>query len=97
MPVLDSDLQIGRDLYDVNVFGVIAVTQAFFPLLREARGMVANVGSIVGAIPLGPYQGMHYISRMISTCQGKYLPLNLGSLLRIFQGRFTLYWRIYAQ
>ena len=62
MPVLNSDLQIGRDLYDVNVFGVIAVTQAFFPLLRETKGMVANVGSIVGTGPLAPYQGMHNFS-----------------------------------
>lgn len=57
MPLLDSNLQIGRDLYDVNVFGVIAVTQAFFPLLRKAKGTVANIGSIVGVVPLGPYQG----------------------------------------
>lgn len=56
MPLLDSDLQMGRDLYDVNVFGVIAVTQAFFPLLRNAKGMVANIGSIVGVGPLAPYQ-----------------------------------------
>jgi 1-acylglycerone phosphate reductase len=57
MPLLDSDLQTGRDLYEVNVFGVIAVTQAFFPLLRKAKGMVVNVGSIVGMGPLAPYLG----------------------------------------
>ena len=57
MPLLDSDLQMGRDLYDINVFGVIAVTQAFFPLLRNTKGMVANIGSIVGVGPLAPYQG----------------------------------------
>lgn len=45
MSMLDSDLQIGRDLYEVNVFGVIAVTQAFFPLLRKAKGTVASIGS----------------------------------------------------
>jgi 1-acylglycerone phosphate reductase len=60
MPLLDSDLQIGKDLYNVNVFGVIAVTQAFFPLLRNAGGTVANLGSIVGVGPLAPYQGAQY-------------------------------------
>jgi 1-acylglycerone phosphate reductase len=59
MPLLDSDLQMGRDLYDINVFGVIAVTQAFFPLLRNAKGMIANIGSIVGVGPLAPYQGTY--------------------------------------
>jgi 1-acylglycerone phosphate reductase len=63
MPLLDSDLQMGRDLYDVNVFGVIAVTQAFFPLLRNAKGMVANIGSIVGVGPLAPYQGTYLFRR----------------------------------
>jgi 1-acylglycerone phosphate reductase len=61
MPILDSDLQKGRDLYDVNVFGVIAVTQAFFPLLRNAKGMVANIGSIIGVGALAPYQGLHLL------------------------------------
>ena len=59
MPLLDSNLQIGRDLYEVNVFGVIAVTKAFFPLLRKAKGTVANLGSIVGVGPLAPYQGTY--------------------------------------
>ena len=52
MPALDSNLQIGRDLYEVNAFGVIAVTQVFFPLLREAKGMVANIGSVVARLSL---------------------------------------------
>ena len=73
MPVLDSDLQAGRDLYEVNVFGVIAVTQAFFPLLRESKGMVANVGSIVGTGPMAPYQGVHYISPNRVSCPGHLL------------------------
>ena len=56
MPLLDSEIEAGKRLYDVNVFGVIAVTQAFFPLLKNARGTVANMGSIVGVGPLASYQ-----------------------------------------
>ena len=46
-------------LFDVNVFGVYRVTQAFAPLIIESRGRIVNVGSIAGNIGiefLGPYR-----------------------------------------
>ncbi|HEU4683558.1 MAG TPA: SDR family oxidoreductase [Nitrospira sp.] len=51
-------LEALRKQLEVNVIGQIAVTQAFLPLLRQARGRVVNMGSIAGrgTIPLmGPY------------------------------------------
>lgn len=47
-----------RRQFEVNVFGQVAVTQAFLPLLRKAHGRIVNMGSIAGraTIPLmGPY------------------------------------------
>jgi NAD(P)-dependent dehydrogenase (short-subunit alcohol dehydrogenase family) len=47
-----------RKQFEVNVIGLIAVTQAFLPLLRRGRGRIVNMGSIAGrgTIPLlGPY------------------------------------------
>lgn len=38
MPLLDVDLQKAKQQYEVNLWGVLAVTQAFFPILREAKG-----------------------------------------------------------
>lgn len=38
MPLLDVDLAKAKRQYEVNVWGVLAVTQAFFPLLRIAKG-----------------------------------------------------------
>jgi NAD(P)-dependent dehydrogenase (short-subunit alcohol dehydrogenase family) len=35
-----------RREFEVNVFGQIAVTQAFLPLLRKARGRIVNTGSV---------------------------------------------------
>jgi NAD(P)-dependent dehydrogenase (short-subunit alcohol dehydrogenase family) len=35
-----------RRLYEVNVFGQIAVTQAFLPLIRTGAGRIVNIGSI---------------------------------------------------
>jgi NAD(P)-dependent dehydrogenase (short-subunit alcohol dehydrogenase family) len=47
-----------RRQLEVNVVGQVAVTQAFLPQLRRARGRIVFVGSIAGrsALPfLGPY------------------------------------------
>jgi NAD(P)-dependent dehydrogenase (short-subunit alcohol dehydrogenase family) len=47
-----------RRQLDVNVVAQVAVTQAFLPLLRLARGRIVNMGSMSGvmALPfLGPY------------------------------------------
>jgi NAD(P)-dependent dehydrogenase (short-subunit alcohol dehydrogenase family) len=47
-----------RRQLDVNVVGQVAVTQAFLPALRKARGRIVNMGSIGGrvALPLlSPY------------------------------------------
>jgi NAD(P)-dependent dehydrogenase (short-subunit alcohol dehydrogenase family) len=34
-----------RKLFDVNVLGLLAVTQAFIPMLRNGRGRIVNIGS----------------------------------------------------
>lgn len=47
-----------RSVLEVNAVGVVAVTQAFLPLLRRERGRVVVVGSISGRLSTpfaGPY------------------------------------------
>jgi NAD(P)-dependent dehydrogenase (short-subunit alcohol dehydrogenase family) len=42
-----------RRIYETNVFGVMAVTQAMLPLLREAPGgRIVNIGSSSGSLTL---------------------------------------------
>jgi NAD(P)-dependent dehydrogenase (short-subunit alcohol dehydrogenase family) len=47
-----------RRQFEVNLFGQIAVTQSFLPLLRRAKGRIVNMSSISGLVApplLGPY------------------------------------------
>ncbi|KAA3605136.1 MAG: SDR family NAD(P)-dependent oxidoreductase [Planctomycetota bacterium] len=47
-----------RQQFEVNVIGLIAVTQSLLPLLRKAGGRIVNMSSISGRIPaafMGPY------------------------------------------
>ena len=47
-----------RQQFDVNVIGQIAVTQAFLPMLRAARGRIILMGSILGRLAL-PFVGAY--------------------------------------
>lgn len=51
LPLADLRMQM-----EVNVIGQVAVTQAFLPLIRKARGRIINVGSVGGKITM-PFGG----------------------------------------
>jgi NAD(P)-dependent dehydrogenase (short-subunit alcohol dehydrogenase family) len=58
-----------RRQFEVNVIGQVAVTQAFLPLIRQARGRIVNMGSIAGraAMPLmGPYSASKFALEAIT-------------------------------
>jgi NAD(P)-dependent dehydrogenase (short-subunit alcohol dehydrogenase family) len=48
-------LESVQRLFEVNVFGALAVTQAMLPMLRRARGRIINIGSVGAhvALPFG--------------------------------------------
>ena len=56
MPGLDVDLDEARAVFETNFFAIIAMTQAFIPLLIAAKGLVVNIGSCAGVCILFSYQ-----------------------------------------
>lgn len=54
-PVEYASLSDIRQIYEINVFGQILVSQALLPLLRESRGRIVNITSVGVniAIPFG--------------------------------------------
>jgi NAD(P)-dependent dehydrogenase (short-subunit alcohol dehydrogenase family) len=51
-----------RNQFEINVFAQIAVTQAFLPLLKEARGIIIMVSSIGGRVAT-PIAGAYNASK----------------------------------
>lgn len=51
-PVEFTSPECLRQVFEVDVFGLVAVTQAFLPQLRKNRGVIVNIGSIGGMITL---------------------------------------------
>ena len=49
-PLEFQDLDEIRAMFDVNVFGLIAVTQAFLGLVRKGNGRIVNMASIGGRV-----------------------------------------------
>ncbi|MEW9701704.1 SDR family oxidoreductase [Paenibacillus sp. SI8] len=45
-----------KQQFDINVFGQVAVTQAFLPLIRRKSGRIVNVGAVTGKTAM-PFLG----------------------------------------
>jgi NAD(P)-dependent dehydrogenase (short-subunit alcohol dehydrogenase family) len=61
-PLIETDIGELQWLFDVNVYGVYRVTQAFAPLIIEAKGRIINISSISGVLEW-PMGGLYTMSK----------------------------------
>ena len=61
-PLLEIQLEELNDIINVNVLGIVRVTQAFFPLLEKNKGKIINISSEVGRFAF-PFNGPYSISK----------------------------------
>lgn len=57
MPLLDTSIEESKRLFEVNVWGMLSVTQKFAPLVIKAKGTVLNISSLAGAVRMA-WQGV---------------------------------------
>lgn len=70
-PIELLDLDEFRSMLEVNALGAVAVTQAFLPMLKEARGRIVNLSSVAGRIAppfMAPYAASKSALEAISDC-----------------------------
>ena len=61
-PLETSSAAEVRSQFEVNVIGLLGVTQAFLPLLRRSRGRIVNIGSVLGRLAI-PFMGAYSASK----------------------------------
>lgn len=68
-PVEVFDLQAWRELFEINYFGHIAITQKLLPKLISSKGRVVNISSVGGKLAMatyGPYGGTKFALEALS-------------------------------
>ncbi|KAL6353446.1 hypothetical protein LRP88_13938 [Fusarium phalaenopsidis] len=56
------DMTPAKAMFDVNVWAVLELTQAFSPMLIASKGTIVNIGSVAGRLPI-PFEGIYNISK----------------------------------
>ncbi|KAJ7454966.1 NAD(P)-binding protein [Mycena galericulata] len=78
VPATDVDIDEVKDVFEVNVFGVMRMVQEFAPLLiASGDGRIVNIGSIVGVMPY-PFGSAYNASKAALHSYGNTLRLELA-------------------
>ncbi|MDO8107294.1 SDR family oxidoreductase [Isoptericola sp. b441] len=68
-PIAETDVELWRRMYDVNVLGTLRITQAVLPMLRERGGDVVVITSTAALAPYpggAGYTGVKHAQRMLA-------------------------------
>jgi NAD(P)-dependent dehydrogenase (short-subunit alcohol dehydrogenase family) len=69
VPVEAFAIDEWRRMFEVNLFGHVAVTQALLPALFRSKGRVVNISSVGGKVAMaayGPYAGTKFALEAVS-------------------------------
>ncbi|KAK9491741.1 putative short-chain dehydrogenase [Lipomyces doorenjongii] len=79
MPLTDADLDASRQLFELNVWAVLAVTQAFVPLLLKSEhgAVIANNTSVASVVPM-PMGGIYSASKAAAAMLTENLRIELS-------------------
>ncbi|MDD5712259.1 MAG: SDR family oxidoreductase [Smithellaceae bacterium] len=73
-----------RGQYDVNIFGMLAVTKAFLPQLVTNRAMVINIGSMMSRLS-SPWSGLYATTKAAIRALSDVMRVEFGVLgVRVF-------------
>jgi 1-acylglycerone phosphate reductase len=85
---LDQDLSETKQMFETNVFGVMAMVQEFMPLLMLSQdASIVNIGSFVALIPF-PFGSSYSATKAALHSYSD--ALRLGTVLIISSNRFLL-------
>ncbi|KAI0506261.1 putative short-chain dehydrogenase/reductase [Xylaria bambusicola] len=79
MPLLDVNIDAAKELFDINVWGALIVTQGFAPLIINAKGAIVNHSSVAGNM-LIPWKGIYTMSKAAVTQFSETLRVELEPL-----------------
>lgn len=77
MPVADIELDKARQLFELNVWSYISVTQAFLPLLIKAKGMIVNNTS-VSSVEKTPHSSAYHASKAAAAMFSDHMRIELA-------------------
>ena len=80
MPILDMNLDTAKSMYEINVWGMLRVTQAFAPLVITAKGTIVNISSVAASL------NTPWIGELIEILNGILLAENIPRALRCLKG-----------
>ncbi|RAK99294.1 putative short-chain dehydrogenases/reductase [Aspergillus ibericus CBS 121593] len=79
VPLLDASLDDAKRVYDTNVWSIVAMAQAFAPMLMKAKGTMCNLSSVSGEMVFA-WAGVYSSSRSAGTRISETLRLEMAPL-----------------